>query len=118
MPTGTLAWLRGAVGLLTWSWALWGPRAAPPAGTTELVSVSSTGNQGSGYWPAISADGRFVAFISGSTYLVPGDTNGVPDVFVHDRQTGATEGVSVDSAGNPQDYYKRGWGLFTVYGAR
>ena len=40
--------------------------------------------------PAISADGRFVAFNSDATNLVPGDTNGARDVFVRDRQTGTT----------------------------
>src|SRR4051812_27799006 len=57
--------------------------------TTERVSVSSIGEQGnavsgSGYRPSISADGRFVAFGSGASNLVPGDTNGFPDVFVRD----------------------------------
>jgi len=72
------------------------------AGTTELVSVDSNGVQGNGasYWPAISSDGRFVAFSSAATNLVAGDTNGILDVFVHDRQAGTTERVSVDSAGN------------------
>src|SRR5207253_2878782 len=64
-------------------------------GTTERVSLSSTGNQGDGWssGPSLSADGRFVAFTSGATNLVPGDTNGASDVFVHDRQTGITERV-------------------------
>ena len=71
-------------------------------GTTERVSVDSAGDQGNGgsYDPAISADGRFVAFESDADNLVPGDTNGSTDVFVHDRKTGTTERVSVDSAGN------------------
>src|SRR5207244_12207618 len=47
--------------------------------------------------PALSADGRFVAFQSAATNLVAGDTNGATDVFVHDRQTGTTERVSVAS---------------------
>ena len=47
----------------------------------------------------ISADGRFVAFYSMATNLVPGDTNGTGDVFVRDRQTGTTERVSVGSGG-------------------
>jgi Tol biopolymer transport system component len=48
------------------------------------VSVSSTGQQGndSSYDPAISADGRYVAFASFATNLVAGDTNGDLDVFV------------------------------------
>src|SRR5439155_969179 len=49
-----------------------------------------------------SADGRFVAFQSDATNLVAGDTNGATDVFVHDRQTGATERVSVASGGGTQ----------------
>ena len=56
------------------------------AGTTVRASVSSTGVPGQGGFPAISADGRFVAFQSHSTTLVPGDTNGQPDVFVHEYQ--------------------------------
>src|SRR5207245_298074 len=70
-------------------------------GTTERGSVDSAGSEGNGASTgvALSADGRFVAFTSAATNLVAGDTNGVTDVFVHDRQTGTTERVSVDSAG-------------------
>jgi len=42
---------------------------------------------------------RFVAFFSYATNLVAGDTNGLRDIFVHDRQTGTTTRVSVDSTG-------------------
>jgi Tol biopolymer transport system component len=71
------------------------------SGQTEIVSVSSDGtaaNNGSDL-AAISADGRFVAFQSYATNLVPGDTNGVNDVFVRDRQLGLTERVSFDVGG-------------------
>ena len=70
-------------------------------GTTERVSLDSVGNQGDGHsWhPALSADGRFVAFTSLSSNLVPGDTNGLFDTFVRDRATGVTERVSVSSTG-------------------
>jgi Tol biopolymer transport system component len=73
--------------------------------TTERVSVASAGSEGSGWSdrPAISADGRFVAFVSAAPDLVPGDTNGRADVFVHDRQTRTTERVNVDSAGTQAD---------------
>src|SRR5437867_2780916 len=72
------------------------------SGTTERVSVDSAGTQANGasFGRALSADGRFVAFTSAAPDLVTGDTNGAMDVFVHDRQTGTTERVSVDSAGN------------------
>ena len=71
------------------------------AGTTERVSVTTGGTEASdgSYLSAISADGRFVAFESDATDLVSGDTNSVRDVFVHDRQTGTTERVSVATGG-------------------
>jgi tricorn protease-like protein len=70
-------------------------------GTTEIVSVSGSGAQGNNfsYQPSISSDGRFVAFYSDATTLVPDDTNARSDVFVHDRQEGTTERMSVDSSG-------------------
>ena len=69
-------------------------------GTTERVSVSSTGTQGNGdsFSASISADGRYVAFDSWASTLVSGDNNGVCDIFVRDRETGTTEVVSVSSA--------------------
>jgi len=70
-------------------------------GQTTRVSVSSSGlegNEGSG-GPSISADGRYVAFTSGASNLVTGDTNGWADVFVHDRQIGETTRVSMPSSG-------------------
>lgn len=66
-------------------------------GTTVRASVSNSGAQGNGHStkPAISDDGRFVAFESAASNLVPGDTNGAPDVFVRDLQAGTTQRVSV-----------------------
>lgn len=71
-------------------------------GATEHVSVASDGTPGddASWWPSISADGRFVAFASAATNLVPDDTNGRWDIFVHDRSTGVTERVSVASDGS------------------
>ncbi len=71
------------------------------SGTTERASVDSGGAQGNGDSDnqSISADGRFVAFESHASNLVAGDTNGFRDAFVHDRQSGTTERVSVDSGG-------------------
>jgi Tol biopolymer transport system component len=70
-------------------------------GTTQRVSVSSTGRQGNGasWEPAISANGRYVAFTSTASKLVARDTNGVKDVFVRDRKLHTTRRVSVSSAG-------------------
>ena len=75
------------------------------AGVTELASVDSSGAQADGASsdPAISADGRYVAFTSVATNLVAGDTNGRADVFVRDRQTGTTTRVSLDSGGGEAD---------------
>jgi Tol biopolymer transport system component len=68
---------------------------------TERVSIASDGTQGNqdSYWPALSADGRYVAFHSTASNLVADDTNDSEDVFVHDRQTGQTERVSISSDG-------------------
>jgi Tol biopolymer transport system component len=71
------------------------------SGQTTLVSVSSTGVQGQGnsQRPVLAGGGQFVAFDSSAGNLVPGDTNGAGDIFVHDRNTGFTVRVSVSSAG-------------------
>ena len=71
------------------------------AGITTRVSVSSVGGEGNSdsILPWISPDGRWVAFESAAGNLVPGDTNGTWDVFVHDRETGQTVRASVDSNG-------------------
>jgi Tol biopolymer transport system component len=76
-------------------------------GQTTRVSVDSSGTQGNrrSHAASISADGRFVAFQSEATNLVPGDTNGTDDVFVRDMQTGQTTRASVDSAGGSGDGY-------------
>ena len=72
-------------------------------GTTERVSVDSSGVQGNGasghFGDALSSDGRFVAFRSAATNLVAGDTNAALDVFVRDRANGTTERVSVATNG-------------------
>src|SRR4029453_4515624 len=70
-------------------------------GETRRVSVASDGTQGNSLSsePSLSADGRYVAFSSVSRTLGGGETNGTYDVFVHDRQTGETQRVSVSSNG-------------------
>jgi Tol biopolymer transport system component len=70
-------------------------------GATTRVSTATGGDQGNGasFVPAISADGRYVAFYSDASNLVAGDTNGARDVFVRDMQTNETTRVSVSSSG-------------------
>ncbi|MEM7320616.1 MAG: hypothetical protein AAF408_16545, partial [Pseudomonadota bacterium] len=75
------------------------------AGTTDRVSIAAGGGDpdGGSFGAKISADGRFVAFYSEAANLIVGDTNAVQDVFVHDRQTGVTERVSVSTGGAEGD---------------
>jgi len=72
---------------------------------TRRVSVSSGGQEGNGFsrQAGLSASGRFVTFESAATNLVPGDSNGRNDVFVHDTTTGMTARVSVSSTGQEGD---------------
>jgi hypothetical protein len=76
---------------------------------TDLVTVSSTGEQGNSVSAraAASANGRYVAFHSPSSNLVANDINATYDIFVHDTLDGATTRVSVNSAevqGNSGSY--------------
>jgi Tol biopolymer transport system component len=81
------------------------PAPTPPpetsSGTTERVSGGTGGTQAdsSSHDPTITPDGRFIAFWSFASNLVPGDTNGVSDVFLQDRQVGTTERISVGNGG-------------------
>ena len=76
-------------------------RAAAQSPDPIIISLSNTGEPGNGpsSSPSLSADGRWIAFASDATNLVPDDSNGVPDIFVHDRQTGETTRVSVSTNG-------------------
>ncbi|RPI72439.1 MAG: hypothetical protein EHM45_22235, partial [Desulfobacteraceae bacterium] len=71
-------------------------------GMTTKVSVDSSGNRANGHStrPVLSRDGRYVAFESNAANLVTGDDNNRWDIFLHDRQTGGTSRVSVNSNGN------------------
>ena len=74
--------------------------AAPSTVRVSESSASAEANAGSGQGGvAVSADGRYVAFISDASNLVPGDANGVADVFVRDLRLHTTERVSVSTAG-------------------
>ena len=74
---------------------------AQEASVIVRLSVSSEGVEGNNYsgGGAVSVDGRFVAFVSNASNLVPGDTNGYSDVFVRDLAQGTTERVSLTATG-------------------
>ncbi|MHB8994363.1 MAG: FlgD immunoglobulin-like domain containing protein [Armatimonadota bacterium] len=94
-------WLRmvlvSTVGVLLMTAAL--------AATTTRVSLSGAGIQGNGSsdLPCLSADGRYLAFVSRAGNLVTGDTNYMQDVFVRDTVAGTTRRVSVSSSGAQAD---------------
>jgi len=68
---------------------------------TTRVSLATNGDQSNGQsvYADISADGRYIVYETYASNLVVGDTNGVPDVLLHDRQTGDTTRVSVNMSG-------------------
>jgi len=90
-------------------------------GATSRVSVDSEGNQSNGgsYNPKISANGRYVAFESSASNLVEDDTNGAPDIFVHDRVTGVITRASLayngSQAGGGYDCSISGDGRYVAF---
>ena len=74
-------------------------------GSTVRISVGPEDVQADGMSsdPAISPDGRYVAFWSGATNLVPDDTNEKRDIFLHDRESNALTRVSVADDGTEAD---------------
>jgi Tol biopolymer transport system component len=74
-------------------------------GLPELISISAPGVQSSGPVGnlALSDSGRYVAYDSIASDLVDGDTNGVSDVFLYDRLTGAVSRISVSDLGDQAD---------------
>jgi len=74
-------------------------------GTTVCASTAPNGVPASGpsYHPALSADGRFVAFVSQANDLDPSDGYSGADVFIRDLVSGSTRIISVDPSGNPAD---------------
>lgn len=81
--------------------------ASPVQAGMQRISVATGGAQANGDSggtsllgnAAMSARGRFVAFTSLASNLVKGDTNGVSDVFIRDRDRGTTQLISVSSGG-------------------
>jgi hypothetical protein len=84
------------------------PPPSPPSppvdssvvGALALASSTSAGQSRDGFAPCgISADGNLIAFVSPSASLVPGDTNGVDDVFLKNLRTGAVQRISTSATG-------------------
>lgn len=78
-------------------------------GTTTRVSVDSLGNQAdkASFEPSISSTGGDVSFQSNATNLISGDTNGLLDVYKHDRTTGRTTLISVPAGGGESNNFSR-----------
>lgn len=99
MSAGTsyARWVLVAVGSVATSLGpMSSQNAEAAAGITTRISVDSSDGHGNG-WSArssISADGRYVAFASGASNLVVGDSNNMADVFVYHTQTGTTSRLS------------------------
>ncbi|MEU7089412.1 TolB family protein [Streptomyces achromogenes] len=103
---------RVAAGLAVWGVCATALPLTSAAATSEgrrphtgLVSTAAdgTGGDSDSGSPQVSANGRYIAFESWSANLLPGDTNGVNDIFVKDRRTGAVERVDVASDGTQAD---------------
>jgi Tol biopolymer transport system component len=87
----------------------------PPA--IVRVSVASDGTQANGAsrFVSMSADGRYVAFASTATNLIPSDTNGAEDIFLHDRTTGETRRISIGLNGSEANGESR-WPVISLDG--
>jgi hypothetical protein len=70
------------------------PSGCTPSSTLVSIGLSSNPADGDSISPSISADGRYVAFLSSAMNLVDSDTNGVTDVFVRDTCAGAPSGCT------------------------
>ena len=74
-------------------------------GTTQRVNIASDGTQANGndnsvsIKARISTDGRYIVFNTPASNLVPNDTNGKSDIFIHDRLNGTTTRVNLANDG-------------------
>jgi Tol biopolymer transport system component len=80
-------------------------------GTTERVSVSTTGRQGDAEVDTvlISGDGRFVVFSSRATTLDPRAPRGLMSIYLHDRRTGSTRVLALGNRGRPDGDSHASW---------
>ena len=85
------------------------------SGITQRISIASDGTQANGSSGSsyngtdISADGRYVVFSSTANNLVSNDTNGKPDLFIHDRTDGTTSRVNLTNDGSQASTGHDGW---------
>lgn len=79
-------------------------------GEIKRVSVSGAGSEGNGASgaPAVSSDGRYVAFSSSATNLVPSDANGAADIFLHDTVAGTTVRVNLGEFESEANFFTLG----------
>ena len=68
------------------------PTGCVPSTTLESIGIDGHAGNGDSTSPSISADGRYIAFVSSATTLVDPDVNDVADVFVRDTCAGAPQG--------------------------
>ena len=96
--------LGGVLAAALLTLALTAAPAEAAGSRTNRVSYTNTGHQSNGdsNASAVSGDGRYVAFVSFASNLVAGDTNGLLDLFLRDRQAGTTKRISVSSQGAQQ----------------
>jgi Tol biopolymer transport system component len=95
--------------------------------STELVSIGQNGaaaqvdfptpDANGADFPALSANGRFIAFASLASNLVPGDNNRKWDIFVRDRELGRTERISLGLKGRESNGDSPGTSFYTTYHA-
>jgi len=81
-------------------------------GTTELLTPGASASSSS---PAISADGRYVAFTSRANNLVSGDTGDLTDVFLHDRMTSTTQALTLGGNSTSFDVSISADGRYVVF---
>ena len=74
--------------------------ATGPAVVLASISADLTSSNGASSAPALSADGRFVAFASAANNLINGDTNNQPDIFVYDKQNGVMQRITASPQGD------------------
>jgi Tol biopolymer transport system component len=83
------------------------PAGAASEAVTVRVSVASAGVQAddASSSPSVSDDGSLIVYMSITSNLVPGDTNGYVDVFAYEVATGRVERISVDGNGGQANYH-------------